>query len=108
MDRAHDFLAVRAGESDREAWIEGPLLLVVVVVVVVVFVFVRGGEMAQGDEVETVRAVGFDWKMICFRSSSAEGFKGRFCGWLGFALTCVFRRRGWRRRQCCYWWWWKG
>ena len=69
MDRAHDFLAVRAGQSDREALIEGPLVVFVVVVfVVVVFVVVVfvGGEMAQGDEVETVRAVGFDWKMICF------------------------------------------
>ena len=36
VDRAHDFLAVRAGEPDREAWIEGP---------VVVFVG-SGGEMA--------------------------------------------------------------
>ena len=56
MDRAHDFLAVRAGEPDREGLVEGPLVFVVVVVVVV-FV-VGGGEMAQGDEVETVRAVG--------------------------------------------------
>ena len=52
MDGAHDFLAVRAGEPDREALVEGPVFLVVVVV------GGGGGEMAQGDEVETVRAVG--------------------------------------------------
>lgn len=51
LDRAHNFLAVRAGEPDREALIEGPLVLVVVVVFVVVVC-----EMAQGDEIETMRA----------------------------------------------------
>lgn len=58
MDRAHDFLAVSAGEADREVLLDGP---------VIGFVggdFVGGGGemMAQGDEIETMRAGGVDGK----------------------------------------------
>ena len=52
MDRADDVLAVSAGEADREGLVDGP--------VVGVFIGVGGGGemMAQGDEIETMRAAG--------------------------------------------------